>query len=243
MTFRTALLSLILAPMIAYGGDLHIAAASDLKYALDDIIKLYTQRHQQTNINAVYGSSGKAFTQISNGAPYDLYFSADIDYPNKLKAAGIAAGTVKPYATGRIVVWSGTIDTTGGIQTLLSPGVKRIAIANPDHAPYGRAAVAALNHYGIYEKVKHKLIYGENISQAAQYVQSGAADAGILALSIASSPLLRATPAYLIPKESHPELIQGYVMVKNSPEASGFLSFFESKEVNTILIKYGFAVR
>jgi molybdate transport system substrate-binding protein len=191
----------------------------------------------------MFGSSGKAFTQISNGAPYDIYYSADIDYPNKLKTAGKVVGDVKAYAIGRIVLWSNTIDTTQGMNVLLSPNVKKIAIANPEHAPYGRAALAALKSYGLYEKIKTKLIYGENINQTAQYVQTQAADIAILALSIASNPTLRETPAYLIPKNSHPELVQGYVLVKNNPDAKAFISFFETKEANDILKKYGFIVQ
>ncbi|MDQ1299129.1 MAG: molybdate transport system substrate-binding protein [Campylobacterota bacterium] len=220
-----------------------IAAASDMKYAMNEIVNLYVQRHNDVKINPVYGSSGKTFTQISNGAPYDIYYSADIEYPKKLKAMGKAIGDVKPYAIGQIVLWSNTLSTARGIETLLSPNVKRVAIANPDHAPYGRAAVAALKYYGIYDDVKEKLIYGENISQAAQYVQTKAADIGILALSITSSPALKNTPPTLIPKLSHPPLLQGYIQVTNNPDATEFLLFFETKEANSILKKYGFILQ
>jgi molybdate transport system substrate-binding protein len=241
LTLLLASLAFSISPLVA--GEVNIAAAADMKYALDDIAKVYMKRHPDTKINTMFGSSGKAFTQISNGAPYDIYYSADIDYPKKLKAAGKAVGEVKPYAIGRIVLWSNTIDTAKGINTLLSPNVKKIAIANPEHAPYGRAAVAALKTYGVYDKIKSKLIYGENINQTAQYVQTKAADIAILALSITSSPALRDTPSFLIPKESHPELVQGYVLVKNNPEAKDFISFFETKEANEILKKYGFVVQ
>ncbi|WP_294892237.1 MULTISPECIES: molybdate ABC transporter substrate-binding protein [unclassified Sulfuricurvum] len=240
-THIVASLALSLSSLLA--GEVNIAAAADMKYALGDIAKLYMKRHPETKINTMFGSSGKAFTQISNGAPYDIYYSADIDYPKKLKAAGKAVGDVKPYAIGRIVLWSNTIDTSKGMNTLLSPNIKKIAIANPEHAPYGRAAVAALKSYGIYEKIKDKLIYGENINQTAQYAQTKAADVAILALSISSSPALRDIPSFLIPKESHPELVQGYVLVKNNSEASAFISFFETKEANEILKKYGFVVQ
>lgn len=241
LTLLLASLALSISSLVA--GEVNIAAAADMKYALDDIAKVYMKRHPDTKINTMFGSSGKAFTQISNGAPYDIYYSADIDYPKKLKAAGKVVGEVKPYAIGRIVLWSSTIDTTKGLNTLLSPNVKKIAIANPEHAPYGRAAVAALKSYGIYDKIKDKLIYGENINQTAQYAQTKAADIAVLALSITSSPALRDTPSFLIPKESHPELAQGYVLVKNNPEAKDFISFFETKEANEILKKYGFVVQ
>lgn len=220
-----------------------IAAASDMKYAMDEIVNLYIKYHTDVQINTVYGSSGNTFTQISNGAPYDIYYSADIEYPKKLKSMGKATGNVKPYAIGRIVLWSNTFNTTKGMDFLLSPSIKKIAIANPDHAPYGRAAVAALIHYGIYDNVKDKLIYGANISQAAQYVQTKSADVGILALSIATSPALKNNQPYLIPQASHPLLIQGYVQVTNNADAANFLLFFEGKEANAILTKYGFTLQ
>lgn len=220
-----------------------IAAAADMKYAMNEIVATYMQLHNDVKINTVFGSSGKTFTQISNGAPYDIYFSADIEYPKKLKGMGKATGEVKPYAIGRIVLWSNTLNTAKGMDSLLSPNVKKIAIANPEHAPYGRAAVAALKYYGIYDNVKEKLIYGENISQTAQYVQTQAADIGILALSITSSPALKNSPFTLIPQASHAPLLQGYVQVTNNPEAANFLLFFETKEVNSILKKYGFTLQ
>ncbi len=240
---KLAIASLALSFSALSAGEVNIAAAADMKYALDDIARLYMKRHPQTKINTMFGSSGKAFTQISNGAPYDIYYSADIDYPKKLKATGKVVGDVKPYAIGRIVLWSDAIDTAKGMNTLLSPAIKKIAIANPEHAPYGRAAVAALKSYGLYDKIKGKLIYGENINQTAQYAQTKAADIAILALSISSSPALRDTPSFLIPKESHPDLVQGYVLVRNNPEAKDFISFFETKEANDILKKYGFVVQ
>jgi len=240
---KLLLTALILTAHHVVAGEINIAAASDMKFALDEIAKVYMSRHSETKINTIFGSSGKTFTQISNGAPYDIYYSADIDYPNKLKAVGKVVGDVKPYAIGRIVLWSDTVDITKGMNVLLSPKINKIAIANPEHAPYGRAAVAALKTYGIYEQIKSKLIFGENISQTAQYVQTHAADVGILALSIASSPVLRDNPSFLIPKNAHHELVQGYVLVKNNPEAKDFLTFFESKEANGILQKYGFIVK
>lgn len=226
-----------------FAKNITIAAASDMKYAMNEIVNLYMRDHSDVKINTIYGSSGNTFTQISNGAPYDIYYSADIEYPKKLKSMGKAAGSVKPYAIGRIVLWSSTLNIAKGMDTLLSPSVKKIAIANPDHAPYGRAAVAAMKHYGIYDNVKDKLIYGENISQAAQYVQTQAADVGILALSIATSPALKNNPSYLIPQISHPPLVQGYVQVSNNPDAADFLLFFEGKEANSILNKYGFTLQ
>src|SRR5260370_40884653 len=150
------------------------------------------ERRTGTKVNVSYGSSGNFFSQLQNGAPFDLFSSADIEYPRKLEAAGIAEPeTLYECAGGGIVIWTAAdakVDVTRhGWETLLDTSVEKIAIANPEHAPYGRAAVAALQKAGIYEKVKPKLVYGENISQAAQFVQSGNAQAGNVAMSLARS--------------------------------------------------------
>src|SRR6266436_6268417 len=164
--------------------DIRVAAAADLQFAMQDVAAQF-ERQTGTKVDVTYGSSGNFFSQMQNGAPFDLFFSADIDYPRKLEAAGLAeTGTLYEYAVGRIVIWmppDSNVDVAKqGWNALLDAQVKKIAIANPEHAPYGRAAVAALREAGIYESVKAKLVYGENISQAAQFVQSGNAQAGII---------------------------------------------------------------
>src|SRR5258707_935557 len=176
--------------------EIRVAAAADLKFALDELDAQY-QKQTGKQIDVSYGSSGNFFAQIQNGAPFDLLLSADIEYPRKLEAAGLAEpGTLYEYAVGRIVIWM-PADARGdvaklGWKALLEPGLERIGIANPEHAPYGRAAVAALRNAGVYEQVRRRLVYGENIAQAAQFVASGSAQAGILPLSLAGFPPLRA---------------------------------------------------
>ncbi len=207
------------------------------------------EKQTGTKVNVTFGSSGNFFSQIQNGAPFDIFFSADIEYPRKLEAAGLTEpGTLYEYAVGRIVIWApagSKVDVTRlGWKSLLDASVEKIAIANPEHAPYGRAAVAALQASGIYEQVKAKLVFGENISQAAQFVQSGSAQAGIVALSLAVSPAMHDGKRWDIPREMHPALEQGAIVLKNAKNKSGaqaFLEFVKSPSSRAIFSKYGFA--
>jgi molybdate transport system substrate-binding protein len=224
---------------------IRIAAASDLKFALDSIITIF-KKDNPGRVDVTYGSSGKLFEQIANGAPFDIFFSADINYPKQLRAKGLTAYEVYPYGVGRIVLWSKKIDPQmEGMKSLTSPSIKKVAIANPVHAPYGKRAEEALAYYNVAESVKGKLVYGENISQAAQFVTTGAADAGIIALSLALSPNMQKQGGkyFLIPENSHQPLEQGAVITRHGDGnnlASIFMGFF-SREVSTgILTHFGF---
>jgi len=209
------------------------------------------EKQTGTKVDVTYGSSGNFFSQLQNGAPFDLFFSADIEYPKRLETAGLAEpGTLYEYAVGRIVIWTpadSKVDVAKqGWNVLLDANVQQIAIANPEHAPYGKAAVAALQAAGIYQQVKAKLVYGENISQAAQFVQSGNAQAGIIALSLAISPPMKDGKSWEIPTEMHPAIEQGAILLKsakNKDTARAFLEFVRSKEGRAILEKYGFVTR
>jgi molybdate transport system substrate-binding protein len=232
----------------AQRNDLRIAAAADLKFAMDDLVQQY-KKQAPAGISVTYGSSGNFFSQIQNGAPFDLFFSADIDYPRKLQGAGLTEpGTLYGYAVGRIVIWIPAkvqVDLADlGWKALLLDDIRKIAIANPEHAPYGRAAVAALQKAGIYEQVRPKLVYGENISQAAQFVQSGNAQAGIVALSLAISPPMKDGKRWDVPKDSYPPIVQGAVILKTAPDkeaARVFMAFVKSDVGRKILERYGFA--
>ncbi len=232
----------------AQAQEIRIAAAADLKFAMGELSAQF-EKQAGTKVNVTYGSSGNFFSQMQNGAPFDLFFSADIEYPQKLEAAGLAEqGTLYEYAVGRIVIWmppDSNVDVAKqGWNALLDAQVKKIAIANPEHAPYGRAAVAALREAGIYESVKAKLVYGENISQAAQFVQSGNAQAGIIAMSLALSPAMRGGRRWEIPAKMHPAIVQGAIILKsamNKRAAQAFLEFVKSEAGRKILEKYGFA--
>lgn len=192
-------------------GEITIAAASDLNFAFKEIVADFEKKTGNT-VKLSLGSSGNFFAQLSNGAPFDLFFSADIGYPKKLEEAGLAEpGTLHMYAVGRLVVWvpkGSPIDVGAlGIKALQHPSVKKIAIANPRHAPYGRAAVVAMEYYKVHDAVKDKLVLGENISQTAQFVQTGGADVGIIALSLAVAPAMKeAGTLWEVPLEAYPRL-------------------------------------
>ncbi len=221
-----------------------VVAAADLRYAMNEIADVFREKNPDIKIDFVYGSSGHAFTQIMNGAPYDLYFSADRLYPQKLNEAGLSLTEPKLYAIGRIVFWSTSIDVTQGLLVLKNYPKARVAIANPVHAPYGMRAMESLKYYQIYEKLKTQLVMGENISQAAQFCITGNADAGILALSLACSPGMKGAGNYsLIDENSHQPLEQAYILLKRAEgneQAKAFYNFIGTEKVRSILEKYGF---
>lgn len=231
----------------ARGKEIRIAAAADLNFAMSELSEKF-EKQTGTRVNVTYGSSGNFFSQLQNGAPFDLFFSADIAYPKKLESAGLTEPqTLYEYAIGRIVIWTradAKVDVSKeGWKSLLDASVEKIAIANPEHAPYGRAAVAAMQKAGVYESAKAKLVYGENISQAAQFVQSGNAQAGIVAKSLAVSPAMRDGKRWEIPADMHPALEQGAVILKNAKNrdaARAFLEFIKSPPGRAILTDYGF---
>lgn len=231
-------------------GEITIAAASDLNFAFKEIVADFETKTGNT-VKLSLGSSGNFFAQLSNGAPFDVFFSADIGYPKKLEEAGLAEpGTLYMYAIGRIVVWvpkGSPIDVaSSGMKALQHPSVKKVAIANPRHAPYGRAAVAAMEHFKVYDAVKDKLVLGENISQTAQFVQTGAADIGIIALSLAVAQAMKETGTYWeVPLDAYPKLEQGAVVLKAAKDlktARAFLDYIKSPEGTAVFKRYGFVL-
>ena len=221
-----------------------IAAASDLKFALDSVVSAYL-KNNGGSIDVTYGSSGKLSEQIQNGAPFDLFFSADISYPDQLREKGFASSEVYKYGVGRIVLWSKKIDPEKeGMKSLLQPSVKKVAIANPMHAPYGKKATEAISYYKLDAAVKDKLVLGENISQTAQFITSGAADIGIIAYSLAISTTMKSKRGkfFMIPEEAHSPLEQGVIITshgKGNIMAVKFLEFVKSDGVS-ILADFGF---
>jgi molybdate transport system substrate-binding protein len=230
-------------------GVVTIAAAADLIDAMKEIIAQF-EKASGCTARLSTGSSGNFSSQIENGAPFDLFFSADVDYPRKLEAEGLAApGSVFVYGIGKIVLWvrnESRLDLSKGLAALRDPSVRKVAIANPQHAPYGRAAEEALRRAGVYDAVKDRLVLGENISQAAQFVESGNADAGILALSLAVSPGLKEEGHYSkIPENLYAPIEQGAALVRASPNpqaARAFLEFVKAPGAAAVLEKYGFTV-
>ncbi|MCK9388249.1 MAG: molybdate ABC transporter substrate-binding protein [Sulfuritalea sp.] len=224
-----------------------IAAAADLKFAMEEIVAVFRQAHPGDTVETIYGSSGKFHTQVQQGAPYDLYFSADIAYPRILEKEGFAASAVKPYAVGRIVLWSQSRDASKlTLADLADPSIRKIAIANPKHAPYGKRAEEALRSAGVWDKVESRLVFGENIAQTAQYVQTGNADIGIIALALALNKELAAKGGYaLVPDKLHQPLEQGFIITKRAAGnalAKTFADYMGSAEVRRIMVKYGFVL-
>jgi molybdate transport system substrate-binding protein len=227
--------------------EITVAAAADLQFALKDVS---TRFEQQTGnkVDLIFGSSGNFFSQIQNSAPFDIFFSADLDYPKKLEAAGQAdPNTLYQYATGKIVLWvcnDSKLDLSKGLAVLLDPSINKISIANPAHAPYGRAAMAALDHEKLSEKLKDKFVLGENVSQAAQFIESGSAEAGIIALSLAVAPAMKEKGRYVeIPAEFYPPLQQGCIVLassKKKPTALAFVEFMKKPEIVEVLKTFGF---
>ena len=231
----------------AHAEKILVAAAADLKFALDEIVADFKKSRPRDTVEVIYGSSGKFHTQIRQGAPYDLFFSADITYPRELARKGHAASEVKPYAVGRIVLWSNSMDATKmTLENLADAKIKKIAIANPKHAPYGKRAEEALKSAKLWEKVQPKLVFGENIAHTAQFVETGNAQVGIIALALALNPALsRQGGYYLIPEKLHAPLEQGYIITKraeNKPLAKSFSDYMTSKETRRIMTKYGFVL-
>jgi molybdate transport system substrate-binding protein len=238
-----------LAPHPTSKQTLTVAAASDLKFALDELVKEFRAKHPGTDVQVTYGSSGNFLAQISNGAPFDVFLSADVAYPRELARQGLVSEDgVFPYAVGRLVVWvpkeSPLQVETLGVKALLEPAARRIAIANPQHAPYGRAAEAALKNLGVHDAVKDKLVLGENIAQTAQFVQSGSADVGLIALALALAPTLKQEGRYWeVPLDAYPSLEQGGAILKQARDvelAKQFRDYLLGTEGKALLKRYGF---
>jgi molybdate transport system substrate-binding protein len=250
-TIRLAAFAMMLVLLVAArttGQSLAVAAASDLQAALPSIAARF-EKDTGVKVGLTFGSSGNFFTQIQNGAPFDVFLSADADYPRSLEQSGHAVrGSLSNYATGRLVLWTrldSGIDIRQGLRALLDAKVRRIAVANPLHAPYGRAAVAALQHEQIYDQVRQKLVPGESVSQAAQFAQSGSAEVGLLAMSLALSPAMKSSGAYVeIPDSDYPLIEQAGVVLARSRrpnQARQFIDLLKEPAIIQVLLASGFA--
>jgi molybdate transport system substrate-binding protein len=225
---------------------LRIAAASDLQFALPELAAQY-EKQAGVKLAVTYGSSGNLFAQIQNGAPFDLFLSADVNYPHRLVVAQVAdVSSLQVYAVGHLVLWlppDSPLDPSMGLKILLDPRIRKIAIANPDHAPYGRAASAALHSADVYDQIKPKLVFGENIAQAAQFVQTGSAQAGLLAYSVTFASAMRSGKYWVIPTDKYPPVEQAAVLLaasSNKESAISFLAFLKTPSARALLERYGF---
>ncbi len=226
-----------------------IAAAADLKWALEEAKQAFERETPGVTCTLTFGSSGVFFTQLTQKAPFDLFLSADIGYPARLVELGYGLkGSLFPYAVGSLALWVPKASPVPvealGMRAVLHPSVRKVALANPKHAPYGRAAEAALASAGLLEGVKGRLVLGENIAQTAQFIQTGNADIGFIALSLAASPAMQGTGRFwTVPAGLHPALEQGGVILAWAQDlgaAQAFRAFLVGSKGTAILAKYGF---
>lgn len=229
-------------------GRLTVAAASDLRFVLGEVLRPFRAARPGLQVEVIYGSSGKIATQVRNGAPFDVFMSADIAFAKALFDDGFAAGPPRLYAVGRLVSWSA--DATLGrlklAEIVADPRLRRFAIANPEHAPYGQRAVEALRSQGLYDAVAAKLVLGDNVSQAAQFIEAGAAQAGMVAYSIVLAPQLAGRGAWtLVPEAWHRPLEQALVVTRRAAghvAAAAFVAHLEAPDSRALLRRYGFAL-
>ncbi|TCI11393.1 molybdate ABC transporter substrate-binding protein [Dyella soli] len=222
-----------------------IAAAADLHGAMDKLVEAYRHDHPERRVDVVYGASGQLLTQIEQGAPFDLFFSADSSYPQQLVAHGHAGGPPVPYANGHLVLWSSSLDMTRvQVADLAQPRFGRIAIANPQHAPYGKRAEQALRAAGVWDALQARLVYGENIGQTAQFAQSGNAQVGIIAESLALAAAGKGTYV-AVPASMYEPLRQSFVLTRRgaaNPVARDFAQFVQGPAARALLAHYGFSL-
>ena len=230
-------------------GTLTVAAASDLQTVLPALTSGF-ERKTGIVASVTFGSSGSFVAQIQNGAPFDIFLSADVEYPRRLAASGhVDAGTLYEYAIGRLVLWTRSdsgIDISGGLPSLRDPRLKRIAIANPAVAPYGRAAAAALRSAQLYDALSPKLVFAENVSQAAQLAESGNADVALIGHALALDGRLKSVGHFAeIPAGAHPPIAQAAAVVttsKRKADARALIDYMKSAEGRATLRSFGFEV-
>lgn len=230
------------------GAQIIIAAAASSRFAMGEIAAGF-QRSAGVETKAVFGASGKLSAQIRSGAPFDVFVSADLAYPDSLRAWGHASGRAETYAFGKLVLWSAKgPDPEKGLAILADAAVTRVAIADPKSAPYGREAVKAMQRAGVYDKVSGKLVYGESISQVSQYVLTGNAEIGLSALSVVLSESAQGKGKWkAVDTSLYDPIAQGMVITKhgreNHPaEAARFLAYVRSDSGRVILARYGYGL-
>jgi molybdate transport system substrate-binding protein len=255
MRIRSLLSALLLVcglagrPAVAAATPLAVAAAADLRGTLEELKAGFEAGHPGVQLLLTFGASGSLTAQIQQGAPFDVFLSADTGFPEQLQKAGLAgAQDVFPYATGSLVLWVrrelGLDPAREGLKLLTNPAIRKIAVANAQTAPYGRAAEAALKSADLHEALKPKLVFADNIAQAAQFLQTGAAEAGLVSAAQADQPALRQGGlAWVVPKDAYPPLRQAGVVLPRSPVpelARAFRAYLTGAEGQAILARHGF---
>ena len=225
----------------------NIAAAANLRYVLEEIKTAYVKQHPKAKVNLTFGASGMLVQQIMNGASFDLFMAADNEFPLKLKDKKLTTGAISTYAVGKLAIYSTTLDVDKlGLKALKDPTVKKIAIANPETAPYGERSVELLKSQKLYEGLKSKIVLGENISQTAQFAFTGNAEIGFIALSLALAPEMAGKGNYyVIPQNLYKPIDQACVLIKTrilNTEAAKFKLFVLSPATKAIWEKFGYSV-
>ena len=241
---RIILILLVFVAFSSQAQTVKVAAAANLRAVFDELKSAYAQSNPKTNVSANFGSSGTLLQQILSGAEFDVFMAADNSFPTKLKDKGAASGEIKTYALGKLVLWSNTVDVSKGLEMLTDPSVKRIAVAKPELAPYGDRAMEVLKSTGLYNKVKDKIIYADNISQTAQFAQTGNAEVGFLALSLTMTPDMKGS-VYVVDPKLYKPVEQAMILVKGwktNPEGAKFMKFVLSADCKPLFEKYGFIV-
>jgi molybdate transport system substrate-binding protein len=233
---------------MASAAPLTVAVAANVKYAFDDLAAEF-KKDAGIEVQGVFSSSGKIVTQVKSGAPYDVFISADTEFPDALYKDGFAVTQPKVYAYGVLVLWTTKdLDLSKGLPLLSDDRVQKIAIANPKVAPYGRAAIQALESAKLNAAVEPKLVYGESIAQATQFVDSGAADIGFIAKSVVISPEMAGKGKWVeVSKASYAPIAQAVVVLKHGAEtqpeaARKFVDFLFTPKARAIFEKYGYVL-
>lgn len=227
-----------------------VAAAANLRYVLEEIKKQYESEHPSSKIDITFGPSGTFTQQILNGADFNFFMAADMDYPKKIVAAGCADGDAETYIYGKLALWSLKLNVSDGLKSILLPQVKKIAIANPKGAPYGESTIKLLTTQGLYNKISNKIVWGNDISQTAQFAFSGNAELGFIALSLAFAPDMQGKGHfYVFPEDICPPQEQGCVLIKKSQviqnekeEATQFKNYIMSHKCDSLWIKFGYGL-
>jgi molybdate transport system substrate-binding protein len=247
--FTLATLLLCALTVVRAAEAVSVAAAANLVYALDALNAAFKQAEPNVTVTTATGASGNLVTQIKNGAPFDVFLSADLDFPQALIKAGQAdAKTLATFATGRLVLWTTkpAVDLPSVAEAVRNPAVHKLAIANTDTAPYGRAAKQALEKIGAWAEVQPRLVVGENITQTTQFVETGNADAGFVALSAVLAPQLKGKGRWLeVPADLYAPLAQGAVLTTrgaSNPAAARYLAFLQGPAARKILEDFGYTV-
>ncbi len=246
--FLALILALIL-PLRAFAGQITVAAAANLQFVMEDIEAAFEEESGIT-MDTVVASSGKLTTQVENGAPFDVFLSADTQYPDRLAEEGLVYQSPKVYAYGMLVLWTMRkgVDLSKGITVIADKSIKKVAVSNPSNAPYGRQSINAIKYYSLYKEVANKLVYGENISQTNQFITTGAADIGMTAKSVVLSPKLKDKGVWIeLDPKSYQPIAQGAVILKyaqghNLKDAQAFYDFIFSDKARVIFEKYGYAL-